>query len=318
MKRSDRTTVAIVDNSIDPTIYRPVGHWSRYLSAPWQAFIAREGQLPRPRRLQPYHSDRFRVVHRRARALGRCGGGHGTGSGRPRDRDPRKLLGPPASRLRPGRRAHVRRAARPEIGWIALRLEKDERPPRTGRDEPYTFSIHFDEVCDLPRRVRGPGLDGACPIEAFRLQGISRSGASNATRRSISPRASRFSGISSTRIQGPGIPSRSPRRDPPGFRAHPPDCPRFPGLGHAWERETLISLDKFGPIFIYVPLERAILYPIDQEDYDEVMRNSAVLFVVMALVALDGDVLAQTKKLKRIGLYTFVTGQGPGSDARAP
>mgnify|MGYP001561920195 CR=1 FL=1 len=50
MTNRPRPRVAIVDNSIDPAIYRPVEHWGRYLEAPWEAFLAREGRLPDPAR----------------------------------------------------------------------------------------------------------------------------------------------------------------------------------------------------------------------------------------------------------------------------
>ena len=38
--------VAIVDNSIDPSVYQPVVHWTSFLDVPWQAFRALEGNLP--------------------------------------------------------------------------------------------------------------------------------------------------------------------------------------------------------------------------------------------------------------------------------
>ncbi|MCX6567778.1 MAG: hypothetical protein NT147_01835 [Candidatus Aminicenantes bacterium] len=40
------------------------------------------------------------------------------------------------------------------------------------------------------------------------------------------------------------------------------------------------------------------------------LRKSAVLFVVMALIAFTATSFAQTTKLKRIGLYTFVEIKG--------
>jgi hypothetical protein len=40
--------VAVIDNSIDPGIYDPVGHWGRHLSVPYDAFTAREGRFPDP------------------------------------------------------------------------------------------------------------------------------------------------------------------------------------------------------------------------------------------------------------------------------
>jgi len=168
MKRSDRTTVAIVDNSIDSTIYRPVGHWSRHLSAPWQAFVAREGQLPDPGGFshiiltgsessiverEPWVDEEAAMVReavgRGTAILGSCWG--------------HQLL---AFAL--AGEAHVRRAARPEIGWIALRLEKDSDILGPAGTNPYTFSIHYDEVCDLPPEFEVLASTGACPIEAFR------------------------------------------------------------------------------------------------------------------------------------------------------
>jgi GMP synthase-like glutamine amidotransferase len=169
MKRSDRTTVAIVDNSIDPTIYRPVEHWSRYLSAPWQAFVAREGRLPDPGGFshiiltgsessiverEPWVDAEAAMVResvgRGTAILGSCWG--------------HQLL---AFAL--AGEAHVRRAARPEIGWIALRLEKDSDILGPAGTNPYTFSIHYDEVCDLPPEFEVLASTGACPIEAFRV-----------------------------------------------------------------------------------------------------------------------------------------------------
>ena len=45
-KRAAR--LAIIDNSIDPGVYRPVEHWSRHLTVPWDAFVARDGRFPDP------------------------------------------------------------------------------------------------------------------------------------------------------------------------------------------------------------------------------------------------------------------------------
>lgn len=38
--------VAIVDNSIDPTLYKPVEHWSAHIGVEWEAFRAPEFLLP--------------------------------------------------------------------------------------------------------------------------------------------------------------------------------------------------------------------------------------------------------------------------------
>jgi hypothetical protein len=39
--------VAILDNSLDPDVYKPVLHWSRWLTEAWIAFRAPEGRFPR-------------------------------------------------------------------------------------------------------------------------------------------------------------------------------------------------------------------------------------------------------------------------------
>ncbi len=164
-------TVAIVDNSIDPTIYRPVEHWSRELDVPWRAFTAREGRLPDPAGFshiiltgsessiverEPWADAEAAMVREAvaggAAVLGSCWG--------------HQLL---AYAL--AGEAHVRRAARPEIGWIAIRLEKDSELLGPAGTAPFTFSIHYDEVVDLPPGFEVLASTESCPIEAFRLTG---------------------------------------------------------------------------------------------------------------------------------------------------
>ncbi len=164
-----KKTVAIVDNSIDPTIYRPVEHWSRYLDAPWQAFVAREGHLPDPAAFshmiltgsessivdrEPWVDAEAAMVRQAVAGgtavLGSCWG--------------HQLL---AFAL--AGEAHVRRAASPEIGWIAIRLDRTSDLLGPAGTTPFTFSIHYDEVCDLPPEFEVLASTDACPIEAFRF-----------------------------------------------------------------------------------------------------------------------------------------------------
>ncbi len=49
-ERDPDLRLAIVDNSIHPEIYKPVAHWGRHLSVPFEAFTAREGRWPDPGR----------------------------------------------------------------------------------------------------------------------------------------------------------------------------------------------------------------------------------------------------------------------------
>src|SRR5512137_3040779 len=118
MTAPSRPSVAIVDNSVDPAVYRPVDHWNQFLGAPAEAFVAREGGLPDPGAFSHYiltgsestilerpgwalaEAEMAReAVARGAVVLGSCWG--------------HQLL---AFAL--AGEAHVRRAARPEIGWI--------------------------------------------------------------------------------------------------------------------------------------------------------------------------------------------------------
>lgn len=164
-----KRVVAIVDNSIDPTIYQPVEHWSRYLDVPWEAFVAREGRLPDPAAFshmiltgsessiverEPWVDAEAAMVRQAVAGgtavLGSCWG--------------HQLL---AFAL--AGEDHVRRAARPEIGWISIRLDKTSDLLGPAGETPFTFSIHYDEVCDLPPEFEVLASTDACPIEAFRF-----------------------------------------------------------------------------------------------------------------------------------------------------
>jgi GMP synthase-like glutamine amidotransferase len=166
-------SVAIVDNSIDPSVYRPVEHWSQYLDVPWRAFTAREGSLPGPSEFshiiltgseasiierEPW-VDAEAVLAREAVAagtaiLGSCWGHQLLAFA---------LVG----------EGHVRRAARPEIGWIALRLVRGSELLGPAGSDAYTFSSHFDEVFDLPRDFEVLASTDDCPVQAFHLAGRS-------------------------------------------------------------------------------------------------------------------------------------------------
>jgi GMP synthase-like glutamine amidotransferase len=162
--------VAIVDNSIDPGIYRPVEHWSRHLSVPWDAFVAREGRFPDPAAYShiiltgseasilerdPWAAAEADFVREAVAGgtavLGSCWG--------------HQLLG-----FALAGESHVRRCARPEIGWIPIRVGQECEilgPAGT----PYTFSVHYDEVRDLPASFEILASTDACPIQAFRFEG---------------------------------------------------------------------------------------------------------------------------------------------------
>ncbi len=163
--------VAIVDNSIFPEIYKPVEHWSRYLDWPWQGFVAREGQFPDPARFshiiltgseasilerEPWVDDEAALVREAAAAgtalLGSCWG--------------HQLL---AYAL--AGEGHVRRAAGPEIGWIAMRLDRTSDLLGPAGTTAFVFSSHFDEVFALPASFEVLASTEACPVQAFHLAG---------------------------------------------------------------------------------------------------------------------------------------------------
>lgn len=166
-----RPTVAIVDNSVDPAIYRPVEHWGRHLDAPWRAFVARDGDLPdpadfshviltgsessiteRPAWAEAEAAMAREAVERGRAVLGSCWG--------------HQLL---AYAL--AGESHVRPAARPEVGWIAIRLERTSDLLGPAGTAPFTFSTHYDEVCDLPAEFEVLASTADCAVEAFRYAG---------------------------------------------------------------------------------------------------------------------------------------------------
>jgi GMP synthase-like glutamine amidotransferase len=162
--------VAIIDNSIDPEVYKPVEHWSAYLGASWEAFRAQEGRLPDLAagfshvilsgseasivEREPWVEEEVRFVRdalgQGFPILGSCYG--------------HQLL---ALALR-GPRA-VRRSPRPELGWIPLRIERKSAilgKPGTA----HAFSSHFDEVTGLDAEFRILASTAGCAVQAFELR----------------------------------------------------------------------------------------------------------------------------------------------------
>lgn len=169
MTDTNRIAVAIVDNSVIPEIYRPVEHWRRHLDVPWQAFTAREGSLPDPAAFshiiltgseasilerEPWVDAEAAMVREAVAAgsavLGSCWG--------------HQLI---AFALAGDGR--VRRAARPEIGWIPIRLESSSALLGPAGTTAFTFSSHYDEVFDLPDGFAVLASSEGCAVQAFRV-----------------------------------------------------------------------------------------------------------------------------------------------------
>jgi GMP synthase-like glutamine amidotransferase len=169
--REEPVRLAIIDNSVFPEIYKPVEHWSRHLSVPWDCFVARDHRFPDPARfthliltgseasiLEPadWVAEEAEVaaeaVRRGLAVLGSCWG--------------HQLLA--LALAGPG---HVVRCARPEIGWIPMRLTAPSGLLGEAGEEPATFSIHFDEVKDPGDDFEVLASSGLCAVQAMRLKG---------------------------------------------------------------------------------------------------------------------------------------------------
>ncbi len=161
-------SVAIVDNSIQPEIYAPVGHWSRYLDVPWRAFTARNGEFPDPGAFShliltgseasilerdPWVETEAELVRAAAASgtavLGSCWGHQLIAYA---------LAGPGCVGRCPG----------PEIGWIAVRVDRESPLLGEAGTIHHVFSVHFDEVRDLPARFEVLASTEACRVQAFR------------------------------------------------------------------------------------------------------------------------------------------------------
>lgn len=163
--------LAILDNSLDPTLYNPVEHWRRFLPVPGESFRAVERQFPDlsagythliltgseasivEREEWVWEEVEFvrAALERGLSVLGSCYG--------------HQLL---ALALRGS--AHVRRCPQPEVGWIPVKiLQSSGLLGRPGTA--YTFSIHFDEVIHLDNDFSILASTPSCPVQAFVLKG---------------------------------------------------------------------------------------------------------------------------------------------------
>ena len=162
--------VAIIDNSIEPAVYKPVDHWRTWLDVQ-EAFVAREGNLPDLRQgfthliltgseasineREPWverEADLVREATNRGLAiLGSCWGHQLIAYA---------LAGP----------ADVRACRQPEMGWLPIRIfGRDDLLGPAG--EAYSFTLHFDEVTGLDGRFEVLADTEVCAVQAFRVKG---------------------------------------------------------------------------------------------------------------------------------------------------
>jgi len=163
--------VAIIDNSIDPSVYKPVEHWGKFLEVPFESFRAPEGRFPGLKEdfthliltgseasiveREPWVDDEVEFVREAVAQgcpiLGSCYG--------------HQLLA-----LALGGSDRVRRCPRPEVGWYPIDiLEKSGLLGEEGTA--YAFCSHFDETVGLGTDFRVLASTPGCPIQAFELAG---------------------------------------------------------------------------------------------------------------------------------------------------
>jgi len=163
--------VAIVDNAIYPDLYQPVEHWRTWLGGvSWDSYYAPDGKLPALSgyshviltgseasilQREPWADREVEFVQEAFDAgraiLGSCYGHQLLALA---------LAGP----------AHVGRCREPEIGWIPIEIKAPSA--LLGDAGPaYTFSVHFDEVRDLPEPFEVLASTEICPVQAFGVKG---------------------------------------------------------------------------------------------------------------------------------------------------
>jgi GMP synthase-like glutamine amidotransferase len=162
--------VAIIDNSIDPAVYKPIDHWREFLGVPWEAFRAADSCFPDldkkythliltgseasilERENWVYEEVEVvqKALDRGIPILGSCYG--------------HQLL---ALALRGP--THVRRCPLPEVGWIPVKVGR-KNALLGDEGEAYTFALHFDEVIGLDDDFVILASTPACRVQAFALR----------------------------------------------------------------------------------------------------------------------------------------------------
>jgi GMP synthase-like glutamine amidotransferase len=159
--------VAIIDNSINPSIYTPVAHWTSFFEGQWLAFTAREHQFPNLgedfthliltgseasilEREKWVHKEidlTLEAIQRDIPVLGSCWGHQLLALA---------LAGP----------AYIRKSDHPEIGWISVEIT-EENTLLGKKGQEYVFSSHFDEVVSLGNDFHVFALSERCQVHAF-------------------------------------------------------------------------------------------------------------------------------------------------------
>jgi GMP synthase-like glutamine amidotransferase len=166
-----RIKLAIIDNSMDSSIYAPVEHWKIHLNFDCDSYEAKKGHFPSLKKGYTYLIltgseasildkedwvyQEIELVQEAAEKelsiLGSCYG--------------HKLLA-----LALTGDAHVRRCRRPEVGWISVEVTQ-ENALFADKKTFFSFSSHFDEVVNLDDSFTVLASNPQCSIQAFELRG---------------------------------------------------------------------------------------------------------------------------------------------------
>lgn len=161
--------IALIDNSLDHSVYNPVRHWKKCLAQSFDIFNATSHQFPEVRDFTHIilsgseasilqrekwvyeEIDLIKEAANKGKAiLGSCYGHQMIAVA---------LAGP----------QHVERCANPEIGWISVSINRaDDFLGSEGYA--FSFSSHLDGVKDLPEEFLVFASSDLCPVQGFRLR----------------------------------------------------------------------------------------------------------------------------------------------------
>jgi GMP synthase-like glutamine amidotransferase len=163
------TKLAIIDNSIDHSIYNPIRHWKICLDTDFQVFKATDNRFPDIQdfthiiltgseasilQREKWTYDEINLIKEAAERgvslLGSCYGHQLLAVA---------LAGP----------QHVQRCADPEIGWISITINGADEFLGKKRNA-FCFSSHLDEVNELPGEFLVFASSDRCEIQAFRFK----------------------------------------------------------------------------------------------------------------------------------------------------
>jgi len=168
--REKDVKVALIDNSIDTSIYNPQEHWKPYLRVEWDSFKATKSHFPDLNgdythliltgseasiiERENWVYEEIEVVQdaveKGLSILGSCYGHQLLAFA---------LLGS----------ASVQRCAQPEVGWIPIQI-KVENELLGKKRSAFSFSSHFDEVVNLSDAFLVLASSKDCQIQAFQLK----------------------------------------------------------------------------------------------------------------------------------------------------